>query len=693
MPMDRPTFERFLSEAERANPSCFSRPAGGTPLWLDACWFAAMHGSADDRSRLYAAAGHADRLITAAHGRWEERPSHLFNLALDYAALAAGRADAGAPSAARRADAEVVAFRGAWLGQAAARLDQASAPDRWRFGPSVAKADTCSLLALLVGSDEVGVEHGVVATLNLWRVPLRGARLRFVAAPSSAVTPVDEDFQRALNDAATWLRTVVQPSPAFDPEDTALAWDLVPRTQGLGGLKGASAGAAIGLGALWLLREHLGAAHGALRKDLAAIDRGTLMRIAITARLKPDGQLGTVVSVPAKAWALRVFSHALGPDQPLKVRVAREQEIESSAQPEASAGTTRQVLQPPAIERHDSLAHLVADVARTCASMNDAQRALHEALLQADLEQDPAGPLVDAAIVDAVLDRQRTRTTSLAHYLLARWAHWAHEQGGQLQLRFVPLSVEMQVQAGRSNDASAATPQSYSNLQQLLANPKIRRPDAFLIQGEPGGGKTTLLRHHEQALCIRALRDLADGRDPDELPLYLPLSAVPEPAQGEDAAESIRAWLRGFVDQEFPAVQRLHALLDGAEAGGRVRLRLLLDGLNELKTGPAGVREDRARSFSCAAHPARRCAAAFADGDAHPPPVRPAGREHPPRARAGAAVGAEAGARVPRPALSQPARRGRHALGRAERTRECRHPRAVPRADAPGRPVRTARAS
>ncbi|MFM7350111.1 MAG: hypothetical protein ACKO01_11605, partial [Erythrobacter sp.] len=593
--MDRPSFERFLGDAERAVPSRFTRPAGGTPPWLDACWFAAMHGNPADRERLYAAANHADLVITASQGRWVERPSHLFSLALDYIALAAGRADAGVPSASRGADAEVVAIRGAWLSQAAARLDRASVPDRWRFGPSVAKADTCRLLALLVGSDEAAGERGVVATLNLWRLPLHGARLRFVAAPCSAITPIDREFQDALDDATTWLHTVVEPSSSFDPQDTALAWDLLPRTQSLGGLKGNSAGAAIGLAALWLLRDNLVAARSALRKDLAAIDRGTLMRVAVTARLHTGGQLDVVGSVPAKASALRVFSHALGPEQPLKVRVAPRQSIDPSAQPEADAGTARQILQPPAIERHGSLADLVADVARTCASMNDAQRALHEALLQADLDKDPAGPLVDAAIIDAVLDSQCTRTTSLAHYLLARWAHWAREQDGQLQLRFVPLSVEREPQGGRSNDASTAAAQSYSNLQQLLAAPDSRRPDAFLIRGEPGAGKTTLLRHHEQALCIRALRDLADGRDPDELPLYVPLSAVPGPAEGEDAAESIRAWLRRFVHAEFPAVQRLRDLLEGAEAGGRIRLRLLLDGLNELKTGPAGVREDRAR--------------------------------------------------------------------------------------------------
>jgi len=470
-----------------------------------------------------------------------------------------------------------LALRNAWLQQAATAL----ALDPARLDTLPPGTATCSLRVLL---HHPRTGHGLFGVLQLRLVPASGARLALVAAPGSAFTPCDAHFHGALLRATAWLRAVTD---ADTTRDLALAWDIhVPGGQ-LDGLGGPSAGAAVALAGAWLLQHHLQDSEAGLRQALAGIQPWMLAEAGVSAEVvDAQGSTGEVGAVPQKATALHratqdggILHLFLHPDD--------VDELQGHALP-------RLVL-----HRVTSVPDLATRLAGSV--QPDADRAAVLSCLP--LDRPPADPSDDTTPPPAVpaallqnLAKRGTEVRSLADYALHRWVSWAAQDGGMLHLRFVPLRL---AHLDDSPGEGAGTP--FKGLADLLGTlrqwpPERHQPTALLLRGVAGAGKSTLLQQHEMGLSLDFLRhwhQRAAGSSTDtvhELPLYVALRSLP--ATEPDAL----AWLRRTVAEAYPHCHDLHTLLRGERVHGQpqLRLRLLLDGLNELRVPPGRHRKQRA---------------------------------------------------------------------------------------------------
>ena len=189
----------------------------------------------------------------------------------------------------------------------------------------------------------------------------------------------------------------------------------------------------------------------------------------------------------------------------------------------------------------------------------------------------------------------RQAPTGWQSHWLSRWAHWNRPgAAGELDRRFVNLQLMTDHGAGFDGPRFTASERAWDDLAQLLAD----RPEvgAWVLVGEPGGGKSTLLQHHEQRCARLALRALAPGHGAGqplgsalELPVYVRLSAW-RPAEAPDFA----AWLAADWRQRWPGWPGVPAL-DALPPTWRVRF--LLDGLNEVKCANSPAWRDAVRTL------------------------------------------------------------------------------------------------
>ncbi len=147
--------------------------------------------------------------------------------------------------------------------------------------------------------------------------------------------------------------------------------------------------------------------------------------------------------------------------------------------------------------------------------------------------------------------------------------------GGQLDRRFVNLTLMVDRLPGVEGerfvpDASRRSDGRYDDLAELLAD----QPDAgaWLLVGDPGSGKSTVLQHHELATAGAALRAIAAGERPPELCFWVRLSDYGV-ADAEPAEWLAQRWAAA-VGQALPA---------WGQACEDMRIRVLADGLNEIK--------------------------------------------------------------------------------------------------------------
>ena len=188
---------------------------------------------------------------------------------------------------------------------------------------------------------------------------------------------------------------------------------------------------------------------------------------------------------------------------------------------------------------------------------------LHEAgAFACPVESTPAAPIPSL------------QPASLRPYLARRAGHWCEGAAGQLDRRFVNLTL--MVDHGLEFDGPRHEAQgSYSLLSELLAE----RPDvgAWVLVGAPGAGKSTVLQHHEMrtaAAGLQALGQAAPAGSGPELPevcIWHRLSeydAEKSPPPAEWLALPTR-WPAGLPP--LPALRSI------------ARVRFLLDGLNEIK--------------------------------------------------------------------------------------------------------------
>lgn len=174
---------------------------------------------------------------------------------------------------------------------------------------------------------------------------------------------------------------------------------------------------------------------------------------------------------------------------------------------------------------------------------------------------------LDRALVATVYKAQ---VHGLRGYLLHRFAAWC-VAGRQLDQQFVNL--DLMIDHGPQHDGQRFEPVRHASLQALLA----AEPDTrgWVLIGEPGSGKSTVLQHHELLMARAGLRALARGEPLPELCLWQRLADCPH-----DVADPA-AWLTAQWQRLYPALPAPD------ELARTHRLRWLLDGLNEVQAPTA----------------------------------------------------------------------------------------------------------
>lgn len=569
------------------------RRHGGPPDWLRQVTSAARAGSAEHLSQLLVDGGYHLRNYWRRRGAgWPESPDTLFRRALLGIAMHLTRKviDALPPDPPDIEEARRVQLRGTWLEKAASRwADDWGQPGGWPdqpVEPSGAQGSVRMTVLLVARHGGTGQDHGIPATLTLYRAAAPGARLALVAAPCSAVTPVGPDFQAGLVEVTAYLRQVVNDTRT---DDLAIAWDLCPVGDvPLASVDGNSASAAFALGALWLLRELLPA--GDLRNGLYRIKRSALLEQSVTAGLRANGVFRSVDFVHTKAGALVPLARAL--NRTVRVHVAQPQAVADAPASDTSACIR--------VEKHPDIGHLVAWLAEHALRLTTAQQQLCDILLKSD-DSAPRPPAVDARTLAQV---QTEPVGSLVQYLLHRWASWANRvPHGDLHCHFVPLVLRPD-RAGLPPNVKLGVG-SHKSLAEVLGSNDRCGIHAYKLHGPPDAGKSTLLQQHERRLCVQALREIIDGKPITELPLFLDFKdqglLLPWEGDGPSAPRLLAA-VQEHVRAQYKDCTELSERLAAPAGGGAPALRLLCDGLNEMRVDRADEREDRAGELVQALH-------------------------------------------------------------------------------------------
>ncbi len=179
---------------------------------------------------------------------------------------------------------------------------------------------------------------------------------------------------------------------------------------------------------------------------------------------------------------------------------------------------------------------------------------------------------------DLITSVFRAPVTDLRSYLLQRFAAWSRPDQGQLNARFVSLDLLVHHSPDHDGKTWEAKVQFDSLPAMLTANPSV---GAWVLVGDPGGGKSTLLQQHEMQTARAALRALHQaiqntGKLP-ELCIWQRLADFPH------AAAEPQAWLNEQWAKQYPQLPSL------ADLSKKFRLRYLLDGVNEIKAPNAAA--------------------------------------------------------------------------------------------------------
>lgn len=503
------------------------------------------------------------------------------------------------------------------------------------------EADSVQLPIFFVGRGSDGAVQGLNGWLRLWLWPCEGAQLELLPSVPQRVQPLAHSWDTGLQNACQWMRNQMSPQGGAW-KNHALVWDVHTVDFAYDLLLGDSASAAFALAGLWLARQWAPPCWSGLH----SVRREDWMKAHITAAIRPGAEaankaasvadLGPVGGVDVKAPASWVLGQGSAQRQP-PLRVALNQIVAEPAVPG----------QPKPLE-YASAHDLLQDLAREALNLSEAQSRLlgwlqpHLPAFGPDehtsssspwhlprLEQPPLA-IEDADgwannLCDIAQDAQPPE--HLVPFALTRWALRAHEQheGGQVHSMFVNLFVSedqwpqhSSPRADRVGNSGVpgSSPETFT-LEQLLADYErdsrqpTRQFQALQIVGAPGAGKTWLLARFEQACAERLLWQQdrrasqppptdadAVGQDPypfDDVPLYVAMSTLPAAAEGDEAITGwFLAQVLGAPVANAPDSRLRQRLLYPANESGP-RLRLMLDGLNELKVAPGKQRQDRAR--------------------------------------------------------------------------------------------------
>lgn len=251
------------------------------------------------------------------------------------------------------------------------------------------------------------------------------------------------------------------------------------------------------------------------------------------------------------------------------------------------------------VHRAGSLLGLACEMARAM-DLSLPQRQLADAM-QAGASPWPlnAGG-ADTMPTAAQVARHPHDVRRLDAYALHVWSLWNSAGDAGAARCFVPLRLADPLaepgDAGRADATPAPSPLHW--LQSLPAPRDGRLLEAVLVRGGPGSGKSTWLRQLAAELSLEFVRHMASRQISGtpvpaggELPIHVPLRHLPHD-------QDPLAWLRQRMQRLYPHCHALHSLLRGETLPGHpaLKLRLLLDGLDELRTGKSGSKLQRARA-------------------------------------------------------------------------------------------------
>jgi iron(II)-dependent oxidoreductase len=471
------------------------------------------------------------------------------------------------------------------------------------------------MVQLLISS--VSLPRGELSRLVLRRVggdhPSECGRL--VRAPAAALMRLDSDFSDGLASAQALLdRVLVKGAPS-------VAWSLCglperdPKTSvqttqapAVRDLKGNSASAAIAYGALYLLRRHLRNEYAGER---LALEVSEPQRISVSAALcRPGGTDAGLAVWPELArvgeldYKLEVIARL--PTRRALARIYAAQGQYSNA-PETGCATVSSL--------HD-LIHRVAGDANSALSADE--RALYATLLGDDADRNR-----DSDHYRSLLERvaEGPPPRGITGHLLRSYARHASGRSSpfrlpqQLDQHFVNLHLQFgTAQASDAGDANGHDREKQltgSDLGQLLHGHEFIKVTAWVLVGGPLAGKTTLLAQWMMRSAREALRRQRNGQGWGEVCVFLPMRNFS--AVLADNKDDIGAALATLAAQQAPGLPSLPALLSDTSPEPTLRVRLLIDGLNEVAAPSWGEREQIVQRVCrwIASHPHGRLAPVF----------------------------------------------------------------------------------
>lgn len=450
-------------------------------------------------------------------------------------------------------------------------------------GQRAADRPDLDLTQLLVES-RAGVEHaGFLARLEFKCIPAESLHRRqdfgaLVRSPGAALLPVDPTFAQCLDQVQALLRKVlVDGAPA-------VAWNLRPlRTHGqqsappLPAVTGSSATAALAYGALYVLRDHLKPEHHNVAAWLHDIERADAVTITAALEAFDDAKF---------RWPRLV--RVDGVDDKLAIL---------GKLPAGRVVTHRYVADGQHVAAQRLGAKEVADVsalferiARDCGSdLDDDARQLHRLLVQDDKA------VLDVALLTRVAQLPAP-PKSVKAYLIRRFAcrasgsHRAFGDPVRLEQQFVRLALQQGAipdSDHRGRFPGEREQQPVVELCHLLHGRDYINVPAWCIDAPPFSGKTTLLAAYEMTSARRALQSRHRGRGWGEVCVFLPMRGFSPPRRADPAEQRqvVVDEFKRFVTQQGTGLPPIDDVLSGNANSQGLKLRLLIDALNEMHSG------------------------------------------------------------------------------------------------------------